>query len=64
MIDISDAVNYMFANDDNTVAEITFRGEDAFGNEREFSCTMHFALVQMPEGKAANPDFKVIAKTE
>jgi hypothetical protein len=52
-LDISDAVAYMFANNDNTVAEITFRGEDAFGNEREFECVMYFSIIQMPEGMEA-----------
>lgn len=48
-IDATNAVIYMYGNNDNTVADITFSGEDAFGNEREFSCSMHFGLMQMPE---------------
>ncbi len=60
MLDVGDAVDYMFSNSDNTVAEITFRGEDAFGNEREFECTMYFALIMMPEPLSENGTRKVI----
>lgn len=63
-IDVSDAVTYMFANNANTVAEITFRGEDAFGNEREFDCVMYFAITQMPEGLSQNEKHKVIPVIE
>lgn len=60
MFDISDAVTYMVGNNDNTVAEITFRGEDAFGNEREFSCTMYFSLMLMPEPLSESGTRKVM----
>lgn len=63
-LDVSDAVTYMFANNDNTVAEITFRGEDAFGNEREFDCMMYFAIIQMPEGMAAATDVRIVPVIE
>lgn len=57
---MSDAVTYMYANNDNTVAEITFRGEDAFGNEREFECMMYFGIIQMPEGFSHSDRHKVV----
>jgi hypothetical protein len=50
-IDVTDAANYMIAHDCNATAEMIFRGEDAFGNERTFSCMMYFGLIQMPETK-------------
>jgi len=39
----------MIINNDNTVADITFSGVDAFGNEKEFSCQMNFGLMLLPE---------------
>jgi hypothetical protein len=47
-IDVTDAVTYMFANNDNTVAEITFSGVDAYSGENEWSCMMHYSLHMIP----------------
>ncbi len=48
MLDIADVVNYMFSNNENVVALITFTGEDAYGNEREFTCSMSFGIMMNP----------------
>ncbi len=29
----------------NSVAKITFSGEDNYGEEKEFDCSMHFSLI-------------------
>lgn len=43
------ALDYMYANNDNTVAEITFSGEDDYGKGKTFTCNkIHFSLNKIP----------------
>ena len=48
VLDVTDVFDYMYTNNDNVVAEITFSGEDAYGEEKEFSCKMYFAVMLAP----------------
>lgn len=48
VLDVTDIFSYMYTNNDNVVAEITFSGEDAYGEEKEFSCKMYFAVMLAP----------------
>ncbi len=43
------ALTYMTANDVNTVADITFSGEDDYGDGKEFECKIQFSLILYPQ---------------
>jgi len=47
-LNIASAVDYMYANNENTVAEITFSGEDDYGKGKEWHYTIHYSLLLTP----------------
>ncbi len=48
-IPVKDPVDYMFANDDNTIAFLTFSGEDAYGDEKQFSVSMQYSIIMLSD---------------
>ena len=48
-LETDEALDYMYSNDDNTVAEITFSGEDDYGKGKTFTCNkIYYALIKTP----------------
>ena len=49
LFEADSALIYMTANDVNTVADITFTGEDDFGDGKAFECKIQFSLILYPK---------------
>jgi hypothetical protein len=48
LFEADSALAYMTDKDVNTVADITFTGEDDFGDGKEFECKIQFSLILYP----------------
>jgi hypothetical protein len=52
ILESDEVLDYMYSENDNTVAEIIFRGVDNYTEENTFSCRMNFALLKIGQASA------------